>query len=303
MVAQPASVPAVRRFVDDALSGWGRDDLVDDVGLSVTELATNATLHSDSAYFDVELRADPDAVRLSVVDRGTMPTHAVAARGELAVATVEQPDAESMTGRGLFIVSALASTWGIEELPVGTRVWADFTADRDEYQPSPPRVTGTSAPVDDAPVRVIELRGCPPDLLLAHDENLADIARELRLFGASHDDPEAVAAAERIVEVVRISALTWDAARALAKQAVLDGSDEVDIAIASVDPADMPRRVQVLRSAVGAAEDMMARGLLMTLPAADPVQEWRDWVEGELVEQATTGREPRSFADWRAAVS
>jgi hypothetical protein len=46
---------------------------------------------------------------------------------------------------------------------------------------------------------------------------------------------------------------------------------------------------------------MMARGELMTLPAPDPVQEWRDWVEGEMVEQVTTGREPVRFADWLAA--
>ena len=59
MVAQPESVPAVRRFVDDALTTWGRADLIDDVSLSVTELATNATLHSRSNFFDVELPLGP----------------------------------------------------------------------------------------------------------------------------------------------------------------------------------------------------------------------------------------------------
>jgi hypothetical protein len=46
---------------------------------------------------------------------------------------------------------------------------------------------------------------------------------------------------------------------------------------------------------------MMARGLLMTLPAPAPVQEWRDWVEAQMVGQATTDGEPVTFADWRAA--
>lgn len=301
MVAQPSSVPAVRRFVDDALTGWGRTDLVDDVGLSVTELATNATLHSDGSFFDVELRAEPDAVRLSVVDRGSMPTRAVASRGELAVLPVEMRDAESMTGRGLFIVSALAARWGIDDLPGGTRVWADFAPETVEYEPSAPEVRGTDQTLDDAPVQVIELVGCPPDLLLAHDDNLADIARELRLFGATHDDPTAVRSAERIVEIVRVSALSWDAARLVARHAVHDGRPRVDVAIASSDPDDMPRKVQVLRDAVGTAERMMARGLLMTMPAPEPVQRWRDWVEGELVEQATTGRPPLSYADWEAS--
>jgi hypothetical protein len=149
-------------------------------------------------------------------------------------------------------------------------------------------------------VQVIELRGCPPDLLLAHDANLADIARELRLFGATHRDAAMVEAAEQIAEVVRLSALSWDAARLVATQAVLDGRTEVDVAIASAEVAALPRKVQVLRRAVGAAEAMMARGLMMTLPAAAPVQEWRDWVEAEMVEQATTHREPVRFAEWRA---
>ena len=51
---------------------------------------------------------------------------------------------------------------------------------------------------------------------------------------------------------------------------------------------------------MGAAEAMMARGLFMTLPAPAPVQEWRDWVEGEMVGQATTDREPVRFAEWLA---
>ena len=170
MVAQPASVPAVRRFVDDALTDWGRAVLIDDVGLSVTELATNATLHTDSAFFDVELRAEPDAVRLAVIDGGQALAQQIASRTDLDVA--DELDAESMTGRGLFIVSALASTWGIEDLPSGTRVWADFANEPELYEPSAPEVSGRGVPPSPhEPVMVIELRGCPPDLLLAHDDN------------------------------------------------------------------------------------------------------------------------------------
>lgn len=299
MVARPSSVPAVRRFVDDALTEWGRVDLADDVTLSATELATNATLHSDSGYFEIELSADAAAVRLAVVDRGAVPAQAIANRSEVAAA-VEALEAESMTGRGLFLVSALATAWGIEDLPGGTRVWAEFAGGRPDYTPRAPHVSGAAVPVDDPDIQVIELRGCPPDLLLAHDANLADIARELRLFGATRRDDGIVETADGIVEVVRLSAVSWDAARLVARQGVLDGLTEVDVAIASADPDDLPRKVQVLRRAVGAAEAMMAEGLLMTLPASTPVQQWRDWVEGEMVGQVTTDRQPVRFADWLA---
>lgn len=299
MAARASSVPAVRRFVEDALASWGRRDLVDDVLLSATELATNATLHSGSSFFEVELSAHDTAVRLAVVDRGATSAQSIVDRGEVA-ASVDAFEAESMTGRGLFIVSSLASAWGVDDLPGGTRVWAEFAAGTTGDMPRAPRVRSAAPPVDQDDVRIIELRGCPPDLLLAHDKNLADIARELRLFGASHRDEGTVEQAERITEIVRLSAVSWDAARLAAKQGLLEGRHEVDVAIASADAADLPRKVLVLRQAVGAAEAMMERGLLMTLPAPAPVQEWRDWVEGEMVEQATSGREPVPYADWLA---
>lgn len=304
MVAQPASVPAVRRFVDDALTTWGRVDLIDDVCLSATELATNATLHSQSTFFDVELRSTGDAVRVAVVDTGAMPAASIASRADLEPSVEDELDLdlESMTGRGLFIVSALASSWGIDELPGGTRVWADFATTGCAEATRQPVLSSTAppaAPAQGAATSVIRLDGCPPDLLLAHDDNLADIARELKLFGAGHADREAARIAEQIVEVVRLSALSWDAARLVAKQAVQEGLAEVDIAIATVEPDLLPTRVQVLRRAVLAAEAMADQGLLMTMPAPAAVQEWRNWVEAEMTEQATSGRNPVSFRDYR----
>jgi anti-sigma regulatory factor (Ser/Thr protein kinase) len=309
MVAQPESVPAARRFVDDALTTWGRVDLIDDVSLSVTELATNATLHSRSNFFDVELRFDPHVVRVAVVDTGDASAESIALRADLVPHDPDDADdpddpdldLESMTGRGLFIVSSLASSWGIDDLPGGTRVWADFATGGGRREGShEPRLSGPVRPDPrlDVDIRVIRLVGCPPDLLLAHDDNLADIARELRLYGASHADPEASRSAEQIAEVVRLSALSWDAARVVAKQAARAGVALVDVAIAS-DPVQLPRRVEVLREALLRAEAMAGQGLLMTMPARPAIQEWRDWAEVEMVEQASTGRAPRSFSQHR----
>ncbi len=306
MVAQPASVPAVRRFVDDALTTWGRTELIDDVQLSATELATNATLHGQGTFFDVELRASADAVRVAVVDTGTLPAQSIALRADLDDSHIDDLDLdfETMTGRGLFIVSSLASRWGIDDLPGGTRVWADFaTTNGCHARPAAGAVADgharRPARVDGAATRVIRLLACPPQTLLAHDDNLADIARELSLYAASHSDREAGRIAEQIVGVVRASAMSWDAARLVAKQAVHDGKDVVDIAIAT-DPTLLPPRVNAIRQAILAAEAMADQGLLMTMPAPAPVQAWRDWAEGEMVEQATTGRDARPFSDYRA---
>ena len=152
-------------------------------------------------------------------------------------------------------------------------MWADFGGDQDETIARPPVLDGAAtepAPVPGGAATVIRLLGCPPDLLLAHDDNLADIARELSLFGASHADPEAVRSAEQIVEVVRLSALSWGAARLAARQALDEHRRHVDVAIAVTEPLDLPRKVAVLRRAVAAAEAMSARGLLITMTVSAP---------------------------------
>ena len=122
----------------------------------------------------------------------------------------------------------------------------------------------------------------------------------MRSIGASHADPAAVEASRQVGEVVRISAMSWGAARLVATQALQEGRDHVDIAIAVADADELPVRIQVLRRAVNAAEAMAEQGLLITMPAPPDVQRWRDWVEAEMIEQVLSGRSPVSFRDFRA---
>lgn len=314
MAAHPSSVPAVRRFVDEALMDWGRADLVDDVGLSVTELATNVTLHSRSSYFDVELRAEDRSVRLAVVDTGAVSAASIASRvaapapheGPPGLGPLEELelelDLETMTGRGLGIVASLASRWGIEELPAGTRVWAHFAEDRD-YAPLAPLVTGDAQPGDfslSTGGMVVRLLDCPPHLLLDHDDNLADLGRDLGLYAAGRADDQAAHAVEQMLEVVRASAMSWNAARFVAAQALRDGRATVDIALAVGDPADLPRKVAVLQHVTATADAMAEEGLLMSMPPSDDVRHWRAWVAQEMVEQATTRRAPLPFSQFLA---
>lgn len=304
MATQPSSVPTCRRFVEEALASWDRPELLDDLVLCVSELSTNATLHSGGGFFDVELVALGDAVRLVVVDGGATSARAIAARadtylddvvlGENALAT------EGMTGRGLFIVSALAEAWGIEDTDRGTMVWADFRALGAPAKPSTPRVSAVR-PNDEPPpadLTVVRLEQCPPGLLLAHDENLADIVRELQLMG-EEAGPVGAQVLRDISGVVRQSAVSWDTARLQARGAVQCGEPYVDVAVLA--SPQLPQVVRRLRAAVDTAERLAGDGVLMTMPAPEPVQRVRSWMEEQMLAQTTRGAAPVPYPVWAAA--
>lgn len=317
LVAHPSSVPTARRFVDEALTSWGRADLAEDVGLCVSELSTNATLHSDSGFFEVVLHRADEAVQLAVLDGGATPAALIAARVEVPLETAADRDfldeleldleAEGMTGRGLFIVSALARQWGIEDTPAGTRVWAEFVpgepvAPTLPVAPSLPPVPGHPVPPSDE-WYVVRLDGVPPALLHAHDENLADIVRELQLMGPAAAGPGGRTAAqglvlEEVAGVVRRNAATWDAARFAVREALLTGTERIDIAVLA--PRNVVTEVARLRAAVTAAEAMAAAGQMITLPAPAPVQRLRDWMEEQFEAQTEGGREAVPFPVWCA---
>ncbi|MFF9343989.1 MULTISPECIES: ATP-binding protein [unclassified Streptomyces] len=104
--SEPASVAAARRFVAEVLGRWGLDDgadAADAVRLMVSELATNAVVHTfgQSPTFTVELRLDREEVlRVGVTDsHPRFPRRLPAA--------VQQDN-----GRGMVIIRVLAAEAG-----------------------------------------------------------------------------------------------------------------------------------------------------------------------------------------------
>ena len=112
--AEARSVARARAFVRGHLVDHGPADLVEDVELVVSELATNAVVHAGSP-FTVTLGASEESVLLEVRDRAhTSPTL-------VAVRTWET------SGRGIAIVQALSRDWGVSELTSGGKsVWVVF---------------------------------------------------------------------------------------------------------------------------------------------------------------------------------
>ncbi|WP_374328814.1 ATP-binding protein [Streptomyces sp. PSKA30] len=117
---QPSAVREARTEVRRQLEAWGLaerddtgdDDLVATAELLVSELATNALLHA-ATPFRLTLTAAHGVLRCEVADRGRRPPRVVDA-------------GTSESGRGMFLVDALARHWGHHQDGPGTTVWFEL---------------------------------------------------------------------------------------------------------------------------------------------------------------------------------
>ncbi len=112
--ADARGVALARRLIRRRLSEWGLvDDVVDDAVLCVSELVTNAVIHTSSPS-DVQATLDGSVLTVTVRDQG-------AGGGETRHVRRDEPLA--VHGRGLQLVEALSSRWGSELDDTGTTVW------------------------------------------------------------------------------------------------------------------------------------------------------------------------------------
>ena len=114
----PAEITAAagaRRLLTDTLRLVGYDgDLLDDARLVVSELAANAVVHARSP-FTVSIHSRDSTLRILVRDESRV------------VPTVREVSSDTApSGRGMQLVAALASRWGVELTSDGKVVWAEL---------------------------------------------------------------------------------------------------------------------------------------------------------------------------------
>ncbi|GII77056.1 hypothetical protein Sru01_20380 [Sphaerisporangium rufum] len=114
---EPASAAKARGYLRVVLAGLGHPR-ADDAVLLVSELVANSARHSDS-------RLPGGKVTVAVAQHGgTLHIDVIDAGSATSVPWVRtDTDAESCTGRGLWLVQALASAWGWVECDAGRVVW------------------------------------------------------------------------------------------------------------------------------------------------------------------------------------
>ncbi|MEU3250427.1 ATP-binding protein [Streptomyces sp. NPDC006997] len=134
LAAHPGSPAQARRLTRARLTGWSVcEDTCDTAALVVSELVTNAIVHTASTTVVCELRDCDDLVRIAVRDEGCAP-------GE-PHPSPSRPEEEH--GRGLLLVDAVCRAWGALEHGPGLLVWAELP--RGAYTDEPSNDLGWGA--------------------------------------------------------------------------------------------------------------------------------------------------------------
>ena len=116
--SSPESPRNARRFVSGQAAEWGYDHILPAVELLTSEVVTNAVLHAEGTAIEVEVADLADGLLVGVAD------HASDAEPTPRLAKPTDP-----TGRGLTLVDALASSWGVSQVPDdGKVVWFRISA-------------------------------------------------------------------------------------------------------------------------------------------------------------------------------
>jgi len=265
-----------RRFVTELLLDWGRAHLVDDTALCVSELAANAVLHSRSP-FTLAVRRTGDGVRVDVLDPcpDQLPVP-VPTSGSAADLT-----GRSTTGRGLQIVAALSTRWGVSTAEGAKSVWVELS---DGAHPDPNDaviVIGHHRTV--APGQSLSFPGLPVRAAVASGIQVDEVVRELQLALLG---PGPAEEPTRLFELLERSAPVRLAGRYAALQAAAECHTRFDLELAVSDAA---------LSAVGSLNQLL-RGWpgrsSASSPDRDGVDRLRAWLVEETVRQQA-GHPPR----------
>jgi anti-sigma regulatory factor (Ser/Thr protein kinase) len=114
-------VSLTRSEAAKTVADWGRGDLADDVALIVSELVTNAIRHGQSP--------NGSDITLTLCVTGRCVTGEVCDHGD-GKPRQANPGDDIEGGRGLLLVAAYTTDWGVSPLAGGgKRVWFELCAE------------------------------------------------------------------------------------------------------------------------------------------------------------------------------
>ena len=285
---EPHASARARRQVIETLRSWGLEDLVDDAVLAGSELVTNAVLHGGPP---VELRVSRQSrgVRLDILDGSrVLPVRPLAST-------------ENMTGRGIALVEAVSTRWGVDQLAHGKSVWCEIgvneaTAPEDDLDVD----ALIAAWEDDEPVEptfTVALGDVPTDLLISAKAHVDNLVREFTLASAGEESGHSAAIPEDLARLIDTVVHRFAEARHAVKRQAIAAANRgeerthltVTLSASAVEPGE-----DYLR-ALDLADTYARDARLLTLETPPQHRVFRQWYVTALVEQvrrAASGEAP-----------
>ena len=284
--AEPDAVPRARRLVAAEMAGTALESLVPDVELVVTELATNALMYAGPPVL-VRLKTQRQVVRIEVEDRSrTGPVRGM-------------PGSETMTGRGLALVSAISRRSGVEFLPGGKLVWAELAAAgvRPDHLDASGDVAVELTEGDRADLRsdqashsqrfTISLSDVPTDLLIAAKSHVDNIVREFTLLAAGAVAGQTAPVPPHLATLIETVTSRFAAARQAIKHQALAaaaaGEDRTRLLLTL--PLSAADAGEEYLAALDEADSYARAARLLTLETPPQHRTFRRWYVHSLVSQ------------------
>ena len=292
---RPEAVGVGRRFVEQQTVARSGSRFVDAAVLVAGELLANARQHG-LAPVAVCVSGDGENLRIEVRD-GSSRIPVRAARSM-----------SNMTGRGLALVEALASRWGVVRGPeAGKTVWAEFVgdqgavSDQDQDAADPADWEDDEAQGSEERFTVI-LGDVPTDLLIEAKAHMDNLVREFSLTKPSGESAELPEHFRQLIEtVVHSFSDARDAIKRQALAAAALGQPRTRLTLRL--PASAADAGEAYLAALDEADTYSRAARLLTLETQPDHRLFRRWyveaVIWQLRELAAGGapRPPAPFED------
>ena len=289
---RPDAVRAGRMFVVERVRDAGAsDEIVDDAALASAELLANAVQHGLPPVVVCVATAD-DGVRVEVQDSSPrLPMRLT-------------PSTTNMTGRGLALVEALSSKWGVERKPDGSKVvWCELRpgSGSDEADPSEQDVDALLAAWEDEDSTAEErytvvLGDVSTELLLTAKAHIDNLVREFSLASAAGASGDAAIPAP-LAELIETVVHGFSDARLAIKQQALSATERGDprTRLALHLPVSAAIAGEAYLAALDEADEYARAARLLTLETPAEHKLFRHWYVSAVVAQLrelAAGRKP-----------
>lgn len=282
-----------RRILREALHLADRDEQLEVAELLVSELVTNAVLH---AYTSVELWVGVGETDIHVEVRDFNPTLPVQ----------RDYDVQATTGRGMGLVSALATACGVQSLGDGGKVvWFSLSGTPQSADPDDLLAAwDIDGPIEEGEIaggRDITLQSMPATLWLSARQHHDALLREFVLYQAAHDtDPVELAtadAARATISTAVVEAVERAQAAGTAEPALPEGHPSPlpwvpkQLNLELRVPEDGAHLFATLQDVLDSAERLAVEGQLLLRPALPEIIAVRDWACEQVIAQLA-GNDP-----------